>query len=422
MTSSQDCCAVPGRGTACSTRCGCSRSAPNPRARLLQLVGGGGGVGQVLEQVLDRVSLGEPVDQLDLLDRDSGLAGDRGGDLAFLGVHAPACGDPQRQEPDQLVGRDQRQHRRRAVRVGAPQPHAEVAGGAVAAGQFDAHLVRREGRGRGGVGWPGAAQELCAAGGIDHVELAGVDREQAVGALGDGRQQIVQPRCAGHRPGQIGEPLDQRQAAPRVLVEPRVLDRSGHQRRGLHEEVGVGLGELARRLAVERDHPDHGARLVGQGHRYERLVVLLLGLGHDLHARIGEGVVAQEYRLIVGGHPARQTLAVLEPQPAHQRPVRVGHGAQRQRAVGGIDEVHEARVAVDRVGDQIDDRAQHPVQIEGRRNRVDDLVQIPAVDADAGSRPPGGRGCVGNRHVGIVHVKVSMSCDIAPPRRSGFAG
>ena len=49
----------------------------------------------------------------------------------------------------------------------------------------------------------------------------------------------------------VGEALDERQPAPRPLVEPGVLDRAGDQARGVHHEVGVVLRELARRLGVK---------------------------------------------------------------------------------------------------------------------------------------------------------------------------
>ena len=89
------------------------------------------------------------------------------------------------------------------------------------------------------------------------------------------------------------------------------------------------------------------ARLVGQRHRHQRLVLLLLGLRHHLDARVVERPLGQEHRLVVLGHPAGQALAGLEAQPADQRRIRLGHRPQHQRAVAGLDEVDEAGVAVD---------------------------------------------------------------------------
>src|SRR5213075_137591 len=106
---------------------------------------------------------------------------------------------------------------------------------------------------------------------------------------------------------------------PRVLVEPRVLDRAGHQRGGMDEELRVGAGELARRLDVQRDDADHLARLGGQRRGTERLVLLLLGLRYNLDAGIVEGVLGDEHRLVVCGYPPGKPFTGLEPQATDKR-------------------------------------------------------------------------------------------------------
>ena len=163
----------------------------------------------------------------------------------------------------------------------------------------------------------------------------------------------------------------------------------GDEARGVDEEVGVGLGELARRLGVQRDHADHVTGLATQRHGDDRLVLLLVGLGHDLGARVGERALGQEDGLVVLGDPARQALAALEPQAVDERAVGIGHRPQHQRAVRR-DQVDEAGVAVDRVGDEVDDRAQHAVEVERRGDGVDDPEQMPRLGR--------ARGCVRNRH------------------------
>ena len=105
----------PAAGAAWSTTCGWSRSQPSARARSARSDADAAAVGQVLEQVLDRVALGQPVDQLDAADRHGRLAGDRRRDLARLGVAAPVLRHPQRQEADQVVGDHHRHHHRRAL-------------------------------------------------------------------------------------------------------------------------------------------------------------------------------------------------------------------------------------------------------------------------------------------------------------------
>ena len=318
-TSSQVRVAGPGRGTACTTRWPRSRSLPSARARSLSSSGRGGGVGQILEQILDRVSLGQPVDQLDLLDCDRGLSGDRGGDLALLGVHPPAFGDPQSEESDQLVGGHQRQYCGRSGRV---RPHSR-------AGQAAAAAVRRAIStpiscaviGAGGAASGGQALHSSAlppAGSTTYSWHASTvssrcARLATAGSRSSRRAASATARARSARPSTSA-------SRRRVSwIQPRVLDRARHQGGGVHQEVRVGLGELAGRLGVQRDHADHGAGLVVQRHRDQRLVLLLLGLGHDLDARIGERVVAEEDRLVVGGNPPRQALTVLEPQSADQR-------------------------------------------------------------------------------------------------------
>ena len=50
-------------------------------------------------------------------------------------------------------------------------------------------------------------------------------------------------------------------ALPHLVVELRVLDRAGEQRAARHEELDLGVGELARRLGVQRDRADPVAAL-----------------------------------------------------------------------------------------------------------------------------------------------------------------
>ena len=214
----------------------------------------------------------------------------------------------------------------------------------------------------------------------------------------NGRQQTLQRRGRRHRPRQVGQALDQRQPPPRVLVEPRVFDRPRHQRGGVDEELRVGAGELARRLDVQRDDADHLTRLGRQRRGAQRLVLLLLGLRDDLDAGIVERVLGDEHRLVVCSHPSRQSLAGLEPELADQRTVGIGHRPKQQRAVVGIDEVDPAGVAIDRLADQIHDRAQHAIEVERRRHRVDDLVEVPALDGAGRTQLVGHGGCVRNGH------------------------
>ena len=124
--------------------------------------------------------------------------------------------------------------------------------------------------------------------------------------------------------------LELADAPPHLLVEARVLDRAGDERGARDEEVDLGLGELARRLGVERDRRRSPRRPAEDRDREERLEPLLLELRDVLVARVVERVVADERRLAALGRPPGEPLAALEPDLADEVRVRVGGGAQRR--------------------------------------------------------------------------------------------
>jgi len=83
--------------------------------------------------------LGQVLDQLQVLEGDGGLAGDRGGDLAGLGVGGLLAGKAQGEESQELVGRNQGRDQSRGRHI-APQElgqAAAVAGVGAAAGEHD---------------------------------------------------------------------------------------------------------------------------------------------------------------------------------------------------------------------------------------------------------------------------------------------
>src|SRR4249919_1307591 len=116
----------------------------------------------------------------------------------------------------------------------------------------------------------------------------------------------------------------------------------------LRFEPGEGLAGWV----AEHDEPvflaegaltDPRAKVVPEAEedRYQSLVAVLLCLRNNLGARIGQCPLGQEHRLVVLGHPSGQSLAGLEPEPPHERGVRIGHCAQDERGVG-LDHVDEA--------------------------------------------------------------------------------
>ena len=109
-------------------------------------------------------------------------------------------------------------------------------------------------------------------------------------------------------------------------------------------------------------------------HGEERLEALLLELGHVLHPRIGERVVADERRLAVLDRPPREALAALERDLSGLTLVRRRRGAQDEPRVV-LEEVDEARVDAARVGHEPHDRGQHLGELERRGDRRDDLLE-----------------------------------------------
>jgi hypothetical protein len=128
---------------------------------------------------------------------------------------------------------------------------------------------------------------------------------------------------------------------------------------------------------VEGDHPDHRPVLAHDRHREERLELLLLELGHELVAWIGDRVLG-ERRLVPLGGPPGEALAPLEDDSADE--LRVGRRSRLEyEPVVVLDEVDEAGVDGARVREEADDRAENLFQVERGPDRRDDLVQDPAL-------------------------------------------
>ena len=315
------------RGAAWSTTCGWSRSQPSARARSASSGGDAPPCDEVLEQILDRVALGQPVDQLHAADRHRGLAGDRRRDLARLGSAPGASASAARgsrpgRRPTTIgttigVPAACSPHRIAASRRPASPPRrADFASSRPSSSACSARpvvLVRR----------PGRAQPQAAAV-LEHQHVALLGAQQPVRALRHGGQQRVLAG-GGARRREPGRPAPR--PAPAGGGCPRTAGRSRSRRPpGWRRAPGSRSrrAELARRLGVQRDHADHVAGLGPQRRGAERLVLLLLGLRDDPDPRVGERVVRDEQRLVVLGHPAGEALAALEPQPPGQRAVRIG--------------------------------------------------------------------------------------------------
>ncbi len=164
-----------------------------------------------------------------------------------------------------------------------------------------------------------------------------------------------------------------------LVVEPRILDRAGHERGARDEELDLGVGELTRRDRVERERPDRIAALAEHRDRDERLELLLLELGDVLDARVVEGVVADERRLSPVERPPGEPLAAFEHDLPGEGRVRVGRGAEDELLVA-LEQIDEARVDRARVGEEPDDPVEHFLEIQRRPDRRDDLVEEAPLD------------------------------------------
>ena len=254
---------------------------------------------------------------------------------------------------------------------GAIRSSSSTAPGAPAAHQR--HQLRRAGRAVGAAGRVGAGEVELVRVRVDAPDLTRVGAEQLPRAARDGVVEILAERDGRERLAQLGERRERLDAPARALVELRVLDRAGDERRGVHEEVEHSVVELARRLGMEDDHTDHVAVAREHGHGDHRLELLLLELRHVLHARVVERVVADELGRLRARDPAGEPLADPPAERADQVRVARRRGPQHQPVA--LHEVDEAGVTAGRVGRDLDDTVQHALQVERRRDRLDDRVE-----------------------------------------------
>ena len=213
--------------------------------------------------------------------------------------------------------------------------------------------------------------------------MTGARAQQGSRAVGRRRQQLLEGVGSRDCLGERGQRLQLDDPRPGALVQPRVLDRAGDECRGRHQKVDLLTRELARRLAVGGDDADDHTLLVEERYRHERLEALLLELGEDLDARIGEQALDHDCRSAMLHRPTGETLSLLHRDLADEVLERGRCGSQHQPLVRLLDEVDEARVNGARLGEQAHDRAKHLVELERRRNGRDDLGEEVSLGANA---------------------------------------
>ena len=326
---------------------------PGPRLGGVHVAGAEGG-----EQVAHGVLGGQALDEMRSVERHRDLVGDGAQELVVL-----------------VAKRPPRRHREHAERVGSgrdrggehgePVERQRLPGQAArpAAAQDGAQQrlgLRRSPRQRSlDRHARGQLEGLAVL--VEQVELAARATQQRAHAAGHRRVELLAAVDGGDL---LAEPRQRRQRLhplARLLQQLGVLDRSRHERRGLGEEVEHPAVELARCLGVQHDDPDDLARARRHRHGDHRLEALLVQLGHVLHARVGERVLADELGRVVAGHPAREPLVDAELDLADEVRVDPRRGVQPQAAP--LAQVDEARVAARGLREDLHDPVEHAIQI-----------------------------------------------------------
>ncbi len=298
------------------------------------------------QQVANDVLLGQPSDQLGLLERNGELAGDQREQL--LGVffeRLAARGD----EHAELLAPSGNGHGEQAPAL-TLQPELFAADRRLGGGRgASAEQLAQQGIGmlrgarRGLAGWAAREELEPSSGRVELVDSRSLAAEQRTHAVARGAQHLLAAGERGDAARDRGE-LGQRLHSPaRALIELRVLDRACEQRRGLLEHLQRRIVELARRDRVEHDHADRGTFARADGHGRHRLEALLFELGHVVGTRIGECVLTNECRRVALRDPAGQALVDVELELADEVRIDVRCGAQSQSLAA--PQVDEAGVA-----------------------------------------------------------------------------
>src|SRR5207248_7668365 len=147
-------------------------------------------LGELLEEVLDQVLLGQTLEHLDLLDRDSRLVGDRAGELELAGPVCDECAE-------ELVPG----HERDGDACGAASP-ADLGSELAETDRLRLAAPFRVGE---------AAQQPVFVG-VAQVEADGLRAEQLPRPSSDLRTEHIERFCSGDRLGEFGELFELAQA------------------------------------------------------------------------------------------------------------------------------------------------------------------------------------------------------------------
>ena len=315
-------------GVAESTTCGSPRSQPSRLPRSSRTAAGPPRASCSKKSLIRFRSVSRSISSIRLI-AIAVWFGDRTREIDLRGSVGP-------EQPDQLLAGDERQGERRpppARRELRPQP-----------GELDRRAGGRRGR-------RAQAQLLCS--GHDQVQGAAPGAEQVARPRHDRGRKLVDGLGPRQLLAERRQVLELAHAAARLLVEPCVLDRARHERRARDEKRNLAVGELARRLGVQGDHPDHAAVPGRNRHRDERLKPLLVELGHVLEAWVVRGAVTDEGRRAVLHRPPREAFPALEDDCSGE--MLVGRRGRVQDEPVALEQVDEAGMDGARLREQPDD-------------------------------------------------------------------
>ena len=127
-------------------------------------------------------------------------------------------------------------------------------------------------------------------------------------------------------------------------------------------------------------HVDNACHAIGgrdDRGRQECLVPVFRQVVEELETRVLAGVPRNGHGLGFPGHPPGDPLPDLERDVSDDAGMRVLRGAQDQALLGFVQQVDETRVPARDLDHEIDDLAQHLVQIQTAAYRLADLVEDP---------------------------------------------
>src|SRR5205823_4112331 len=113
---------------------------------------------------------------------------------------------------------------------------------------------------------------------LEQVEVAGPREKQVEAARRDGGEQLLRRPCTGDRLPELRQMLELPDSSARLLVEPRIFDCAGDERRARDEKLDLVLRELPGSLRMQGDDADRGAVLPDDRHTDQRLELLLFEL------------------------------------------------------------------------------------------------------------------------------------------------